>query len=71
MQFTLKANKWPMSVYKRFNGKAVKHGDKNYSRATWYVRKRVNGRLIHEAIAHGISQEDAERYTAGIIVRGP
>jgi integrase len=56
-----------VSCYKRFNGKTVKHGDKNYARATWYVRRRIRGRLIHQSIREAQTKADAEAYEAKLV----
>jgi hypothetical protein len=56
-------------VYKRFNGKRVKHGSKEYERATWYISKRIRGRLIHEALNGVRSEADALRFEQAIIDR--
>jgi integrase len=37
-------------IYKRFNGKKVKKGDKNYDRATWYYRFTIRGKTYHQAV---------------------
>jgi integrase len=49
-----------MSVYKRFDGKRVKRGDKNYDRATWYYRFKMNGVLYHQSIPEAETLKDAE-----------
>jgi integrase len=59
-----------MSVYKRFGGKRVKHGSKDYDKGTWYVSKRIKGRLIHKALPQASSKQMAEKLAERIIARG-
>jgi integrase len=59
-----------MSVYKRFNGKRVKHGSKDYDRGTWYVSKRIRTQLIHRALPEATSKQMAEKLAERIIARG-
>jgi integrase len=50
-----------VSVYKRFDGKRLTNArDKNWSRGTWYVWKRIRGRVIHRALPEARTQADAE-----------
>jgi integrase/recombinase XerD len=50
-----------MGVYKKFNGKRLANArDKNWSRGTWYVWKRIRGRVIHKALPEAVTKEDAE-----------
>lgn len=56
-----------MSVYKRYGGKRVKHGSKEYERATWYVSKRIRGRLIHKAIPEAKTKAQAEAVEARLV----
>jgi hypothetical protein len=34
--------------------------DKNWSRGTWYVWKRIRGRVIHKALPEAVTKDDAE-----------
>jgi integrase len=57
-----------MSVYKRFNGKKLKSSkDPNWSKATWYMWKRVNGQVVHKRLSEAVTKEDAERAERSII----
>jgi integrase len=58
-----------MSVYKRFKGKRVKPGSKDYNKGTWYVWKRIKGRPtpIHEPIPEATTKLEAEDAAAEII----
>jgi integrase len=50
-----------MGVYKKYNGERLKNArDKNWSRGTWYVWKRIRGRVIHRALPEAQTKEDAE-----------
>lgn len=50
-----------MAVYKRFNGKRITPRDKNWSRGTWYVYKRLKGsKPIHQSIPEAATKEQAE-----------
>jgi len=56
-----------MAVYKRFSGKRIKRGDKNYDRATWYYKFVIKGVTYHRAVreaktlAQAKEAEDAVR----------
>lgn len=49
-----------MSVFKRFKGKRINAKDKDWSKGTWYVWKRLNGRIIHRSIPEAQTKEQAE-----------
>lgn len=49
-----------MAVYKRFNGARVKRGDKNYDKATWYYRFKMNGVIYHQSIPEAQTLKQAE-----------
>jgi integrase len=50
-----------MGVYKKYNGERLKNArNKNWSRGTWYVWKRIRGRVIHRALPEAVTKEDAE-----------
>ncbi len=50
-----------MSVYKRFNGKKVVKGDKNYGRGTWYYRFTVRGKTYHQAVPEAGTIDKAKK----------
>jgi integrase len=50
-----------MSVYKRFKGKKILPGSKDYDRGTWYVSKRIGGRLINKPIPEAKTKAQAEK----------
>src|SRR5689334_21812398 len=56
-----------MSVFKIYQGKRITAKDKNWSKATWYVYKRLNGRVIHKALKGAQTKEDAEKAERKII----
>jgi hypothetical protein len=56
-----------MSVFRRYKGKTVKHGDKNYAKGTWCIRKKVNGRLISKSLAGARTEEEALRFAEAIL----
>jgi integrase len=49
-----------VSVFKKHRGKRITPKDKNWSKGTWYVWRRVEGRIIHKAIPLAQTKEDAE-----------
>lgn len=49
-----------MSVFKKYRGKRITPKDKNWSKATWYLWKRINGRIIHKALTGADTKEKAE-----------
>lgn len=49
-----------MSVFKRYKGKRINAKDKDWSKGTWYVWKRLNGRIIHRSIPEAQTKEQAE-----------
>lgn len=54
-------------MYKRFNGKPIKHGSPDYKKGTWYIRRRIRGRLIHVAVREAQTKADAEAYEAKLV----
>lgn len=49
-----------MATYKRYNGKKVKRGDKNYDKGTWYMRFRVRGKEIYRSIPEATTLKEAK-----------
>jgi integrase len=49
-----------VSVFKRYKGKRINSKDKNWSKGTWYVWRRCEGRIIHKAIPLAQTKEEAE-----------
>lgn len=49
-----------MPVYKRFQRKPVKRGDKNYNKGTWYYRFKLRGQLYHKSIPEITTKAQAE-----------
>ncbi len=49
-----------MAVYKRFNGKKVKVGDKNYSRAMWFARGEFKKIKYSESVPLAKTKKEAE-----------
>lgn len=59
-----------MGVYKKFNGERLKNAkDRNWSRGTWYVWKRIRGRVIHRALPEAVTKEDAETAERAIVTQ--
>lgn len=56
-----------MNVHKKYNGKRVNPKDKNYSKGTWYLWKRINGKPVQKALKGATNKEQAERAAAKII----
>jgi integrase len=56
-----------VSVFKKYRGKRVGPRDKNYSKATFYIWKRVDGKIIHKAIPLAQTKEEAEHAEREII----
>jgi integrase len=54
-------------VYKRFNGKRVNHGSKDYDKGTWYVSKRIRGELLHRALPEARTKTEAEKIADKLI----
>lgn len=59
-----------MSVFKRYQGKRITSKDKNWSKGTWYIWKRVNGKVIHKALKHAVTKEQAEAAARAIVEKG-
>jgi integrase len=49
-----------MSVFKKYKGKRLKAKDKDWSKGTWYIWKRINGRIIHKSLKDAQTKEQAE-----------
>lgn len=49
-----------MSVFKRYKGKRITTKSKDWAKGTWYVWKRLNGRIIHRSIPEAQTKEQAE-----------
>jgi integrase len=59
-----------MGVYKKYNGERLKNAkDKNWSRGTWYVWKRIRGRVIHRALPEAQTKDEAENAEREIVTR--
>lgn len=57
-----------MSVFKVFNKKRLKSSkDKDWNRGTWYIWKRINGRVIHHSLPEALTKEDAEKAERKIV----
>jgi integrase len=56
-----------MSVFKRYKGKKITAKDKNWSKGTYYVWRRIGGRIIHKALIGAQTKEQAERAAAKLI----
>ncbi|MFN0279387.1 MAG: tyrosine-type recombinase/integrase [Pyrinomonadaceae bacterium] len=49
-----------MSVFKRFNGKRITSSHPAYAKARWWMYKRLNGKVFHQAIPEAITKQEAE-----------
>ena len=58
-----------VSVFKKHRGKRITPKDKNWSAGTWYVWKRINGKIIHKALKGAQTKVDAEAAEREIIRR--
>lgn len=56
-----------MNVFKKHAGKRVGPKDKNYSKGTWYLWKRINGKPIQRALKGATTKEQAEAAARKII----
>jgi len=56
-----------MSVFKKHRGKRITPKDKNWSKGTWYMYKRVYGRPIHKSLQGASTKEEAEKAERKII----
>jgi integrase len=58
-----------MGVYRRYKRKRVKPGDKDYSKGTWYIWKRIKGQKkpLHEPIYGVSTKAEAEEKAQEII----
>lgn len=58
-----------MSVFRKLKGKRITAKHKDWRKGTWYVWKRVNGKIIHKAIPLAQTKEEAEAAEREIIRR--
>lgn len=58
-----------MSVSKRYKGKRITPKDKNWSKGTYYIWKRIGGRIIHKALKGAQTKAEAEAAEREIIRR--
>ncbi|MBX3298427.1 MAG: site-specific integrase [Acidobacteria bacterium] len=49
-----------MSVYKRYNGKRVSSSHPDYSKARWWIYKRLKGKVIHQSVPEAKTKQEAE-----------
>lgn len=49
-----------MSVYKRYNGKRVSSSHPDYSKARWWIYKRLKGKVIHQSVPEAKTKHEAE-----------
>ena len=49
-----------MSVYKRYNGKRILSSHPDYSKAPWWIYKRLKGKAIHQSIPEAKTKQEAE-----------
>jgi integrase len=56
-----------VSVFKRFRGKRLTSRSKDWDKGTWYVWKRIEGKIIHKAIPTAQTKEQAEKAERKII----
>ena len=49
-----------MSVFKRYNGKRITSSHPAYAKARWWMYKRLNGKVFHQAIPEAITKQEAE-----------
>jgi integrase len=55
-----------MAVYKRFKGKRLKPGDKDWDRGKWWVEFRLRSNDIHQSIPGARTKQQAERAESAI-----
>ena len=56
-----------MSVLKKYKGKRITPKDKNWSKGTWYLWRRINGRPVHKSLKDAKTKEQAEAAERKII----
>jgi integrase len=56
-----------VSVFKRYKGKRLTSRSKDWDKGTWYVWKRIEGKIIHKAIPTAQTKEQAEKAERKII----
>ncbi len=49
-----------MSVFKRYKGERITSSHPDYAKARWWMYKRLNGKVIHQAIPEAITKQEAE-----------
>lgn len=49
-----------MSVFKRYNGKRITSSHPAYAKARWWMYKRLNGKVFHQAIPEATTKQEAE-----------
>ncbi len=49
-----------MSVFKRYNGARISSSHPAYAKARWWVYKRLNGKVVHQAIPEAHTKREAE-----------
>lgn len=58
-----------MAVFKKYKGKRLNPKDKDWSKGTWYVWKRLEGKIIHQSIRSARTKEQAEQAERFLIER--
>jgi integrase len=56
-----------LAVFKKYKSKRVGPKHKDYAKGTWYLWKRVEGRIIHKALKTAQNKEEAEHAEREII----
>jgi integrase/recombinase XerD len=56
-----------VSVFKRYKGKKLTSKSKDWDKGTWYVWKRIEGKIIHRAIPTAQTKQQAEIAERAII----
>jgi integrase len=56
-----------VSVFKRFRGKRLTSRSKDWDKGTWYVWKRIEGKIIHKAIPTAQTKQQAEQAERAIV----
>lgn len=56
-----------MSVFRKYQGKRITPKDKKWAKGTWYVWKRIDGRIIHKALKGAQTKAEAEAAEREII----
>lgn len=59
-----------MAIFKRYRGKKLTNAkDPNWNKGTWYIWRRINGKIIHKALKDAKTKEQAEAAERKIIER--